>query len=111
MRFGNRKGNSLVETALWFPVLILLLFGMIELGRVTYTYYAVQKVIYSVARHVATLQAANLCDAGDGIITQAKTFAMSGSLDSGAPSLIGGLTSDMIQVQLERQGGEGGGCC
>ena len=109
MRVGNRRGNSLVETALWFPVLILLLFGMIELARVTFTYYAVQKVLYSIARNVGTLQAANLCDNSDGAIQQAKTFAMSGSADTSAPSLIGGLTADMITVQLERQSEDASG--
>jgi Flp pilus assembly protein TadG len=98
----RRRGNALLEMAMFMPLLILLLMGMTELARVTYTYYTLHKIIYNLARYVGTQQGVNFCDDADSIITAAKNFAISGSTDTSNTSILANLTPDMIQVRLER---------
>ena len=62
MRLGSRKGTSLIEGVIFIPLVILLLLGMMEFGRVAYTYYQLQKVMYAFARQAGTQQNINLCD-------------------------------------------------
>ncbi|MBL0159644.1 MAG: pilus assembly protein [Bryobacterales bacterium] len=50
----GQGGGVLLETALWMPFLILLLMGTVELSRVTYTYYTLKKILYTVARTAGT---------------------------------------------------------
>ena len=41
----SRRGGALMEAALFIPIILALLIGTVELGRVIYTYYMVQKEI------------------------------------------------------------------
>jgi hypothetical protein len=101
MRRRGQRGSSLLESAMFLPVLFMLLFGMIELAKVAYTYYALQKVLYTVGRYVGTQRGINFCDDVDGIIDQAKQYAISGTPD-GTESFIRNLQADQIQVRIER---------
>jgi len=87
---------------MYLPILFLLLFGTVELGKITYTYYTLQKIMAAVARYAGTQQGVNFCDAGDPTIAAAKQFAVSASLDTSAASLVENLTADMISVRAER---------
>ncbi len=65
MKLRSQNGAVMLETVMLTPVLLALLVGMIELGRVIYTYEALQKVMYLMARYVGTQQGVNFCsDAG-----------------------------------------------
>jgi hypothetical protein len=86
---------------MFLPVLFMLLFGMIELAKVAYTYYALQKVLYTVGRYVGTQRGINFCDDVDGIIDQAKLYAISGTPD-GTESFIRNLQAGQIEVRIER---------
>lgn len=98
----RRRGNAMLETAMFVPLLVLLMVGMAELGRVTYVYYTLQKTLYNVARLVGTRQGANLCDENDPEILTVKNWAVSGSSEGGDP-ILAGLTADLIRVRIERQ--------
>ncbi|MCS7026123.1 MAG: pilus assembly protein [Bryobacteraceae bacterium] len=98
----SRRGSILIETAMFTPVLLLLLFGLIELAKITYTYYALQKTLFTVARYLATQQGVNFCDDTDALVAEAKAFALTGSTDASAESYIRNLTADQIQVRIER---------
>ena len=102
----RRRGVSLIETALFVPVLVMLLVGMAELARVTYTYYTLHKTLYTVARFLGTQQGAVLCDAGDAVVQSSKAYALTGNTDGSGQSFMQGLTADMIQVRLERYDAE-----
>ena len=104
----RRRGNSLLETAMFVPVLMLLLVGMIEFARVTYTYYTLHKTLYTLARYLGTRQGANLCDEGDAEVAAAKEYALTGATDGTAESFFPGLTTDMIQVRVERATADSG---
>ena len=40
-----QRGNSLLEAVLFLPILMLLLWGLIEFGRITYTFYTLHKML------------------------------------------------------------------
>lgn len=103
MRSGEqrRRGSAALETALWMPVLLLLLVGMVQIGKTTYIYYTLKKTLYGVATIVASQQSVDFCDLANPIIASAKTLALSGTADAEAESTIPSLTADMIQVDTE----------
>jgi hypothetical protein len=95
-----RRGNTIMELALWMPFLLLLLGGMVQLGKITYVYYTVKKVLYGIAMQISSSQGVNFCDSGDALIAGAKNYALSGA-PSGAESMLPALTADLIQVDIE----------
>ena len=97
-----QSGSSLLETALFLPILLLFLVGTIELGKVVITYFALQKSMYSIARYVGTLQGANFCDDADTAINQAKNIVLTGTSSGDGNPLISGLTAGRVQVRIER---------
>ncbi len=98
----SRRGSTILETVMFLPMLIVLLFGMVEIARVTYTYYTLQKILYTLARHVGSEQAVNFCDSSDAVLAAAKNFALTGSSDGSADPLVPNLTVDQIEVRIER---------
>ena len=112
-RRHNQRGGFLLENAMFMPFLLLLLLGMIELAKITWTYYSLQKTLFTVARYVGTQQGVNFCDDTDAIVTAGKNLAVTGSADASTESLIRNLTVDQISVRLERftsESGEIGEC-
>jgi hypothetical protein len=88
-----------LEAALWIPVMVLLIVGMIQFGKITYLYYTLKKTVYAAARYLATQQAVNFCDPADPNIQAAVQFAITDS-NTGLP-LITNLTANMLQVTTE----------
>jgi Flp pilus assembly protein TadG len=97
-----------VEAALFTPVLVLLLMGLVELGRVAYTYVALQKILYSLARYLGTQQGVNFCDETDATVTAAKNFALTGTTEATTDAYVANLSADQIQVRIERRNAETG---
>lgn len=87
---------------MFLPILFLLLFGTVELARITYTYYTLQKIMYSIGRNAGTQQGVNFCDSGDPSITAAKNLAITGTIDGTTDSIVANLTADMVQIRIER---------
>ena len=87
---------------MYLPILVALLVGMIELARVSYTYYALHKILYSVGRFVGTQQGVNFCDGTDATVTTAKNLALTGTADGTGTPIIANLTADQIQIRIER---------
>lgn len=98
----SRSGSAIIETALFLPILILLLMGTLEIARITYTYFTLQKMMYAMARYVTTQQGANLCDSADPVVVAAKSFALTGTTDNSGTPILDSLTADMISIRLEQ---------
>jgi len=98
----HQGGGVLVEAALFIPVFLMLLLGTIELGKVAYTYYMLEKVMYNFARYLGTQQGTNFCDSGDPNIAAAAAVAVTGTTDSSALPIVNGLTPGMLEVRFER---------
>ena len=102
IRRSRIHGQALLETVLLLPFLLLFLIGTIELGKIVYTYFALQKALYSIARMAGTQQGINLCDSTDALLTQSINTVLTGTSSGEGPSLIQGLTATDVQVRVER---------
>ncbi len=102
MRRQGQRGNTLMESVLLVPILFMLLFGMVEFARISWTYFTLQKMMYTVGRYAATQPAVNFCDDADAVLTDAKNLATRGVGDAAGDLLLPALTPDLIQIRLER---------
>lgn len=99
---SRRRGSALIETAMLLPLVFSLLIGTVELARVTYTYYQLEKLMYNLARYVGTQQGVNFCDSQDPAIVAGINYALAGATDSAENPIVPALTPDMVQVRAER---------
>jgi Flp pilus assembly protein TadG len=97
----RRRGNTIIEAAMLMPIILLLLVGMGQLAKITYTYYTLKKTVYSVASYLSTQQGVNFCDPADPTVTAAINFGLTGTTDNSQPVFVTGLTADMLQVTPE----------
>jgi len=102
MSFRSRRGNTVLEAALFIPILVTLLVSLEQLGKLTYTYYTLKKTLYTAARYIGTQQGVNFCDAADPTILAGLNFALTGTSDGSANPTVNGLTADMLLVTVER---------
>ena len=99
-------GNVAIETALFIPILLLLIVGMVQLGKVTYLYYTLKKIVYAAAREVAVQQGINFCDVtNDQTAQTAINFAIN---DTNGTPIIANLTSLQISTQCTDPSNVGG---
>jgi len=98
MRRG-RSGSAVLETAMWMPVLFLLIVGVIQFGKLEYLDYVLSKIVYNAARNIATGQNLNFCDPADPATVAAVTAAINDPA-TGEP-LIPNLTADMLVVSTQ----------
>src|SRR5215469_10845743 len=99
---NSHRGSSLLEAALVVPIVLALLVGTVQLGRIIYTYSMIEKIMLNLARYLGTQQGVNFCDSQDPSVQAAITFALTPTADSGQDSVVPGLTPDMFQVQIQR---------
>ncbi|HET7656780.1 MAG TPA: TadE family protein [Bacillales bacterium] len=88
----NQRGQSLVEMALILPVLILLLSGIFDFGRVLFTYLNLQSAAQE------TVRLAGLGAGDNEVITFAKS-------DSQLPDP-SSLTVNILPVEANRKSGD-----
>jgi Flp pilus assembly protein TadG len=98
MRRG-RGGNAVLEVALWMPILFLLIVGMLQIGKLTYLDYVLNKIVYNAARNLATSQNVDFCDPADTVSAAAIAGAINDPA-TGAP-LMPTLTADMLVVSTQ----------
>jgi TadE-like protein len=98
----RRRGGALLESAMFLPIVLALLIGTVELARVTYTYYMLQKMMFNLARYLGTQQGVNFCDGQDATVQAAINYALTGSNGTPDNPIVGGLTPGMFQVSTER---------
>jgi len=99
---ARTRGGALLESVLLAPILFALLIGTVELGRIAYTYYMLQKVMFNLARYIGTQQGVNFCDSQDATVQAAINYALTGTSDSVGNPLVAGLTPGMFQIGIER---------
>jgi hypothetical protein len=92
----RRRGNAVLEVAMWMPVILLLITGMITFGRITYLNYVLQKIVYTAARSLAVSQNLNFCDPSDPIAQAVLTNAVNDPA-TGNP-LVVSLSADMLTI-------------
>jgi hypothetical protein len=98
---SKRRGNTILELAMLMPVILLLLVGMGQIAKITYTYYTLKKTVYSIATYLSAQQGVNFCDPADPTVAAAISFGITGTTDNSQPAFVTGLTASMIQVTPE----------
>ena len=100
---ASERGSTILEAALWLPILLVFLMGMEQVAKITYTYYAIKKIEYTIARYVATQQGVNFCAGNaDPSILAGEYLGLTGTTDNSGAPFVQGLTFDMFQVNAER---------
>jgi hypothetical protein len=93
----GRSGNMVIEAALLIPVLVMLIVGMVQIGKVTYVYFALKKMVWAAGRQISSAPAVNFCDlAGDANVQAAIQAALT---DANGVPIIATVTS--LQVTAE----------
>lgn len=100
MRRRRTRGNVVIEGLLWIPIMVLLVVGTVQFGKITYTYFALRKAVFSAARYLAVQQGTNFCDLADDANAQAALSFGVNDPNTGEP-LISGLTTDMLVITTE----------
>ena len=83
-RMGHDKGQSLVEFALLLPVLLLIIFGLLDMGRAVYTF-----TVLSHAAHEGARQAVIADNPTSVIIAAALQTAVAVNLQPGDVQIVG----------------------
>lgn len=77
------SGTAMLETAIVFPLVAILMLGTIEIGRAVHVYHTADKSMRSAARYLARVPEQATCDGAWGQ-TNAKNLAVYGTIDPGA---------------------------
>ncbi|SPE29907.1 conserved hypothetical protein [Candidatus Sulfopaludibacter sp. SbA3] len=94
------SGNMVLEGILWIPVIVLLVVGTIQLGKISYTYYSLRKAVFTAARYLAVQQGTDVCNLGGDANVQAALNLAVNDPNSQTP-LISGLTADNFLISTE----------
>jgi Flp pilus assembly protein TadG len=101
-RRRSQSGQAAVEFALLAPILMLLLFGVVQLARVYYTYHTLQKALRGGTGFIAHTSNVNYCDDQNQSFLNARNYIVFGNLQGSGTPVVKGLTPDMIQIIPER---------
>ena len=85
------------------PVMLLLLFGVVQVARVFYVYHTLQTALRGGAGLLARSTNVDYCAAEDLTIDDVRNFMVYGNLQGEGTPVVQGLTPDMIQILPERQ--------
>ena len=87
------RGVAAVELALLLTPLLVLLFGVTELGRAIYTYNTLDKTVRDAARHLSKN------GPGDAVIAaEARCLAVHGTLDCSGSPVATGLATTGVSI-------------
>jgi len=93
------SGAAALEAALVVPVVIALMAGGVEFGRLFSTYGTAAKSVRDATRYLARVPSASICDTW--ALNNAKSLAVYGTFDSkDAPPLIPGWTPENVCTNL-----------
>ena|SRR2546422_873110 len=101
-----QRGQAVTELAIQIPLVLMLLFGGLQLGRIFYVYHTLQKALRGGAGLLARSVNVDYCNADDTALADARNFIVFGNLQGEGGDnarVVQGLTPDMIQILPERE--------
>ncbi|HJW01849.1 MAG TPA: TadE family protein [Azospira sp.] len=103
MRSGKQRGVAVVEFALVLPVLLLVIAGLAEFGRVIWYYDALAKATRDGARSLSLVTRTDWSDntARGAALTAAQTLVVNAAAAANLPA----LASSNVQVQCDSGSG------
>lgn len=99
---NRQRGQAAVELALLLPILMLLLFGVVQLARVYYVYHTLHKAVRAGAGFIAHSSDVNYCAEQNETFLDARNYVVYGNLEGRGDPVVNGLTPEMIQIIPER---------
>jgi Flp pilus assembly protein TadG len=96
-----QRGVAAVELALILIPMMVLCFGITELGRALYQYNGLAKSVRGAVRYLSqqSLENPPTGETAEGLRLNARSMALCGQIDcTGKPALVNGLTLSMIDV-------------
>ena len=94
----NERGAELLEFALVLPLLVLCCLGVIEFGRVYFTYNILAKAVRDSARYVSGDSISSAGALPSGTVTNAKDIVVYGNITGTGPVKLPGLTTGQVSV-------------
>lgn len=100
MKWGKQRGVAAVELALIIGPMLILVFGITELGRALYQYNALVKATRGAVRYLAQQDLANLSAGDRGVVyDRTKALAVCGALACGSKQpLAPGLSTSKVSL-------------
>jgi hypothetical protein len=102
------RGNAGAEFALLLPLLVVLLFGGLEIGRLLHDYHAVRESVRGASRYLSrvVVDCAGFVDGpihtASDHVDNAKNLALRGKLDPSAPYLLGYWTDpNSVDIDID----------
>jgi hypothetical protein len=92
----------LLESTLVIPVLVVLLVGGMEMGKIALTYYQLQKALLGGARMARVVRGADFCDDSDPQLAAIMNFSVFGPEGDTQSPVVRDLTADAIAITPER---------
>jgi hypothetical protein len=99
---SRQRGQAAVELALLLPILVILLFGVVQVARVFYVYHTLHKAVSAGAGFMSRLNNVNFCDDQSEIFFDARNYIVYGNLEGSGTPVVNGLTPEMVQIIPER---------
>jgi hypothetical protein len=98
----SQRGQAIAELAFQIPLIMMILFGVVEIGRLFYIYHSLQKALRGGAGLLSRSTDVEYCNSRDLTLEDARNFIVYGNLQGQGVPVIAGLTTDMIQILPER---------
>jgi len=99
---GVERGQAALELVFQIPLMLVILFGCVQLARVFYLYHTMQKALRGGAALIARSVNVNYCSPADVTLTSARNYMVYGNLQGEGTPLLPGFTPDIIQIFPER---------
>lgn len=99
----RQRGSAVVELAVSLPVLLLLMVGLAELGRVVIQYNALTQTNRDAVRYLAANALAGTSEViviRRKVETRAKRVAVYGNVNGSGPALLTGLTVNDVSIEV-----------
>jgi len=94
----RQKGVAAIELAFVLPLMLILAFGITELGRALYQYNGLVKATRGAVRYLAQHDLANASNLGE-VHLKTKNIAVCGNENcSGLPAFLPGLSTSLVEV-------------
>ena len=101
---SQERGAELLEFAVVIPILIVLCLGVIEFGRVYYTYNILAKSLRDGARYAATtrINSDGTWVSGDNVVSNTKNLVTYGNVGGTGTKIIPDLLASQVNVTATR---------
>jgi len=97
---NNQRGSTMAEFALIAAVFFMIIFGIIEFGRLLYTHNALTDAARRGARYAALHKEVDI-DCVKNVVVYGETHVNAGTCAPNGPALINGLTTTNVSVVYE----------